>query len=157
MDTKKNLLFVCTGNYYRSRHAEVFFNYLAGIQNLDYFATSRGFKPDPSNSGPLSRYVIERLEETNLNLTLDLRLPIKLKVSDLESADRVIAMDGEEHFPKVAELFPEFLDRFEFWAVPDVPGLKSRVALPLIEERVSLLTEEIGLRSHNQEVSALQI
>ncbi len=36
------LLFLCTGNYYRSRFAELLFNHLAAQVGLDWRADSRG-------------------------------------------------------------------------------------------------------------------
>jgi hypothetical protein len=38
----KIMLFLCTGNYYRSRFAELLFNHLAKQRGLDWQATSRG-------------------------------------------------------------------------------------------------------------------
>ncbi len=38
----KKILFLCTGNYYRSRFAEKLFNNLATQKNLDWEADSRG-------------------------------------------------------------------------------------------------------------------
>ena len=40
----KQILFLCTGNYYRSRFAEAVFNKLAREQNIDAMAISRGLK-----------------------------------------------------------------------------------------------------------------
>jgi protein-tyrosine-phosphatase len=39
---EKNILFLCTGNYYRSRFAEVLFNSVAGKMGLPWQAYSRG-------------------------------------------------------------------------------------------------------------------
>ena len=36
------VLFVCTGNYYRSRFAEAVFNHLAAARGLPWRAVSRG-------------------------------------------------------------------------------------------------------------------
>src|SRR5947199_205561 len=38
----KTVLFLCTGNYYRSRFAEVLFNSVAGKMGLTWRASSRG-------------------------------------------------------------------------------------------------------------------
>ena len=40
--TNKTVLFLCTGNYYRSRFAEVLFNSVAGKMGLPWRASSRG-------------------------------------------------------------------------------------------------------------------
>ena len=39
---EKNVLFLCTGNYYRSRFAEILFNSVAGRMGLPWKASSRG-------------------------------------------------------------------------------------------------------------------
>jgi protein-tyrosine-phosphatase len=39
---QKIILFLCTGNYYRSRFAEVLFNSVAGKMGLSWHASSRG-------------------------------------------------------------------------------------------------------------------
>jgi protein-tyrosine-phosphatase len=39
---EKTVLFLCTGNYYRSRFAEVLFNSVAGKLGLSWVASSRG-------------------------------------------------------------------------------------------------------------------
>ena len=39
----KTVLFLCTGNYYRSRFAEELFNHEAGRAGLYWTAQSRGF------------------------------------------------------------------------------------------------------------------
>ena len=44
----KHLLFVCTGNYYRSRTAEELFNFLATHRTLSWRADSRGLREDMS-------------------------------------------------------------------------------------------------------------
>jgi len=38
----KKILFLCTGNYYRSRYAEEIFNHLAKREDLPWRAFSRG-------------------------------------------------------------------------------------------------------------------
>ena len=43
---QKFVLFLCTGNYYRSRFAESLFNSVAGKMGLPWRASSRG-KVDP--------------------------------------------------------------------------------------------------------------
>ena len=40
--TPKRVLFLCTGNYYRSRFAEILFNQLAPTRGLNWRADSRG-------------------------------------------------------------------------------------------------------------------
>ncbi|WP_372478273.1 arsenate reductase/protein-tyrosine-phosphatase family protein [Nostoc mirabile] len=57
------ILFLCTGNYYRSRFAEHLFNWLATKQGLDWQADSRGLALERgiNNVGAISRYALEAL------------------------------------------------------------------------------------------------
>jgi protein-tyrosine phosphatase len=49
------VLFLCTGNYYRSRYAEVLFNSVAGKMSLAWKASSRGLALERgvNNVGPM--------------------------------------------------------------------------------------------------------
>ncbi len=42
MNKTNRVLFLCTGNYYRSRYAEEIFNHQAGLEGLGWHAFSRG-------------------------------------------------------------------------------------------------------------------
>ncbi len=59
----RTVLFLCTGNYYRSRHAEAVFNHHAAAAGLGWRATSRGLALErgANNVGPLARATIDRL------------------------------------------------------------------------------------------------
>jgi protein-tyrosine phosphatase len=43
----RKILFLCTGNFYRSRFAEELFNHLARQKRLDWVADSRGLVKNP--------------------------------------------------------------------------------------------------------------
>ena len=57
------LLFLCTGNYYRSRFAELLFNAMAATHALPWQAFSRGLALDKgvNNIGPMSPLAIDAL------------------------------------------------------------------------------------------------
>ena len=59
----KTVLFLCTGNYYRSRFSEYLFNALAEKKGLlSWRATSRGLKTWMADGqGPIARLTVERL------------------------------------------------------------------------------------------------
>src|SRR2546425_4837517 len=48
---EKQILFVCTGNYYRSRYAEALFNQKARELHLGWKAVSRGLQIMPGRGG----------------------------------------------------------------------------------------------------------
>ena len=53
----RTVLFLCTGNYYRSRFAAILFNHLARERSLPWSASSRGLKIGwPGNVGALSEH-----------------------------------------------------------------------------------------------------
>ena len=60
----KTVLFLCTGNYYRSRFAEILFNSVAGKMGLAWRASSRGLALERgvNNVGPMAVEAITALE-----------------------------------------------------------------------------------------------
>ena len=64
------VLFLCTGNYYRSRFAEILFNIYARDRGVPWNAVSRGIAVDLGidNVGPVSWAVVLGLEERGYQL-----------------------------------------------------------------------------------------
>ena len=89
----KTVLFLCTGNYYRSRFSEYLFNALAEKKGLlSWRATSRGLKTWMADGqGPIASFTVERL--TKMEVPFDgERFSVQASEDDLESADPVIAV-----------------------------------------------------------------
>src|SRR6516164_10580364 len=65
---ENTVLFLCTGNYYRSRFAEVLFNSVAGKMGLPWRASSRGFALERgvNNVGPRSEEHTSELQSRGL-------------------------------------------------------------------------------------------
>jgi protein-tyrosine phosphatase len=143
MSEKKRLLFICTGNYYRSRFAEAVFNHLAEERSLPWRAFSRGLAIHWAN-GPLSEHTRLGLSERSIDLRHTAADRVQIAAEDLESADLVIALKGEEHRPMVVELFPEWAEKIVYWDVTDLPFSTPEVALPAIEKEVHALVESLG-------------
>src|SRR5678815_5060088 len=115
------VLFICTGNYYRSRHAELYFNALATKQSLNWEAFSRGLAIEElgsGNIGPISPRTILRLRECKILLEDKIRFPIQLIQNDLQTADLVIALNEPEHRKLMQQRFPAWADRITYWQVP---------------------------------------
>lgn len=138
-----NLLFICTGNYYRSRFAEAVFNYHASARELPWRATSRGLAVGPTPF-PLSPFASERLRELGIPLFHTGPAPVRLSEADLERADRSIALQEREHRPMIARLFPAWVERIRFWDIDDVDRSPSGIALPKIERHILFLLEELA-------------
>ena len=88
--TPRTVLFLCTGNYYRSRFAEILFNSVAGKMGLAWQASSRGLALERgiNNVGPMAVSAVQALEARGLRGTADVaRLPAQATVDDLERAD----------------------------------------------------------------------
>jgi len=133
------VLFVCTGNYYRSRFAEAVFDHHRRRLGLQWRVDSRGLSVGhPGNVGPISRHAQTLLE--TLGIPYDLhRFPRALTETDLQSAARIIAVDRDEHEPMFQVLFPEWIARVEFWDVEDIDRTPPDRALPRLIQRVEAL------------------
>lgn len=143
----KTVLFLCTGNYYRSRFAEILFNWHAAAQQLDWRADSRGLALDPRNLGHMSIYTLDRLKEMDIPIQDFLRPPKDLTSSDLESVDHIVAVKATEHRPLMTQRFPDWLDKTEFWEVHDIDCADPEEALPHLEREVMALLQRIQSQS----------
>lgn len=139
------VLFLCTGNYYRSRFAENMFNKYASKQGLDWEADSRGLALErgANNVGAMSRYAVAALAERGITISPDERFPQQATESDFSSSQLVIALDEEEHTPLMQERFPEWEQKIEYWLVHDVDKTSPEDALGEIERRVIELIEKL--------------
>src|SRR5947209_7832856 len=146
----KIVLFLCTGNYFRSRFAEVLFNSVAGKMGLPWRASSRGLALERGvdNVGPMAGSAIKALEAMGVCAGEDCaRPPAQVTAEDLGRADRVVALKRDEHLPLLQERFPAWADKVEFWHVDDAPEV-----LGLIERDVMGLVARIlggGQRPEN--------
>jgi protein-tyrosine phosphatase len=140
------VLFLCSGNYYRSRFAEELFNHWAPAQGVSYRADSAGLWPNcqTHNVGPMSSFTIHGLQERGVTLPAALRSPRDVTEEDLRSAALTIAVKEAEHRPLVQSRFAAFAERVEFWHVDDVGDSPPSVALPLLERGVRELLVRLG-------------
>lgn len=116
----KRLLFLCSGNYYRSRFAEVLFNEMANREGHPWRAESRGLELSSDNVGPISPHARTGLMLRGIELPPELRLPIPAVENDFHDSDHVVAIKHAEHHAMIARQFPEWLERVEFWHVHDL-------------------------------------
>ncbi|MXX25645.1 MAG: low molecular weight phosphatase family protein [Caldilineaceae bacterium SB0668_bin_21] len=138
------VLFLCTGNYYRSRFAEHFFNEHARRRKLAWQARSRGLQPSLENLGLMSRHALERLRRLGMAPGEPLRLPIDLQSSDLIAAALTIGMNEVEHRPLMAARFPEWTDQVRYWNIYDLDVTDADSGLAAIENAVLALLDELS-------------
>lgn len=139
----QRVLFLCTGNYYRSRYAEALFNHLAKEAKLDALAISRGLKIDMAGLvGSVSKYTIAALESRGIHL--DTRMPIPLTCGDLQRSNLIVALKDEEHRPMIDANFPGWSARAVFWNIHDIDRAQPEVALEEIETNVRRLIAQMG-------------
>jgi protein-tyrosine phosphatase len=132
--SKKTVLFLCTGNYYRSRFAELLFNSVAGRMTLPWKASSRGLALERGvhNVGPMAASAVKALEARGLRAVAEFgRFPIQVTVEDFEAAHWIVALKETEHLPLLQERFPPWTEKVEFWHVDDAPEV-----LELIQREV---------------------
>lgn len=115
------LLFLCTGNYYRSRFAELLFNALAPAHHLPWQAFSRGvaLEMGAGNVGPMSLLAIHTLQAIGITSDGFTRYPIQVQEDDLQSAEIIIALQEAEHRPYLSARYPAWVNRVEYWHVRD--------------------------------------
>src|SRR5438270_8191025 len=153
--SERTVLFLCTGNYYRSRFAEALFNSVAGKMGLPWRASSRGLALERgvNNVGPMAASAIKALEALGVRAGDAItRMPAQVTTDDLEGASLIVALKHAEHLPLLQERFPAWAEKVEFWHVDDAPEV-----LGLIEQEVMGLVARIlggGQRRESQPTEA---
>src|SRR5437660_4670677 len=118
--SEKTVLFLCTGNYYRSRFAEALFNSVAGKMGLPWQASSRGLALERGvhNVGPMAASAVQALEALGVRAAEAVgRSPAPVTTDDLEGAALIVALKQAEHLPLLQERFSAWAEKVEFWHV----------------------------------------
>ncbi len=137
-----SVLFVCTGNYYRSRMAEELFNFWAQAAGLEWEAHSAGLRKDMSkspNEGPISRHAVRMLTENGFPIRSSNRYPKSVSKQELDTNELIICLHQTEHEPMVRKRFPGNTSEILFWKVPDVEVMKPEKAFGIIHDEVTQL------------------
>ena len=118
------ILFLCTGNYYRSRIAEAVCNHHCQEMGIAAQALSRGLGsqwPNPKNPGPISQTAKQFLSERRIDTERPDRMPLPCQPEDLHHATHIIGMSKCEHKPMFMAKFPDFpIIHVTFWEIGDV-------------------------------------
>jgi protein-tyrosine phosphatase len=138
----RQILFLCTGNYYRSRFAEEMFNHEAQIAGLNWRASSRGLasEPSPENVGAISIFALQAL--TDRSISPAERFPVVCTIGDLEAADRVIALKEAEHRLFLTQRFPGWENRTSYWHVDDIDVAEPADTIARIDRLVRELIKD---------------
>jgi len=125
---QKRVLFLCSGNYYRSRLAEILFNHEATAAGIPWLAESRGMLAAVELKG-LSENAVSYLKAAGLEkLAEQPRDPLVADVEDLTGSDLVVGLCREEHQSMIEQKFLALAKamhktgRLRYWNVYDIPG-----------------------------------
>lgn len=146
----RRVLFLCTGNYYRSRFAELYFNHLAESRGLPWRAESRGLATETNYllPGVISPLTCAALAARGVALPGQHRDPIAACASDFAGGfARVIALKETEHRPLMAARFPEHESSVEYWEVHDIHDAPADETIAELERRVRRLVDELTVAS----------
>lgn len=143
------ILFLCTGNYYRSRFAECLFNHRASALGLPWRASSAGLdvpRGSRYNVGPLSVHARRGLECRHILLCPQdaQRMPRQVTPADLAAAHLIIALKEVEHRPYMQRLHPDYADKITYWQVHDLDQAPPESALAEIERLVDILIRDLA-------------
>lgn len=140
---KKKLLFLCTGNYFRSKFAEIYFNHLVRKNNLNWEAFSRGFYlENPDNVGWISQFAMKKLNELRIPI-IAREYPRLISLNDLENAQMMIILNEAEHRPFIRKLFPEWEDKFIYWNIFDKQDVSPALALSEVQKNIENLVSNL--------------
>lgn len=144
------VLFLCTGNYYRSRFAEYVFNHHASGYALPWRAFSRGLAIEllDADAGPISPHTRQGLAMRNIPID-PIRAPLAVTEPDFAKARHIIALKQAEHAPLLRNRFPDWLAQVEFWHVDDIEDAHPQDALPQIESEVMGLLDRLTRSTAN--------
>ncbi len=141
----RRVLFLCSGNYYRSRFAEALFNHQARAAGWPWRAFSRGLSTHLVDDD-ISRFTRKVLLHRGIALQHTAPAPRALTRSDLAAAAHVVALKESEHRRVMEARFPQFAARVEYWKVHDLDASLPAATMAAIEKEVQRLARRL-LRS----------
>ena len=138
-----NILFVCTGNIFRSRFAEEVFNHLCKINGVDAIAFSAGLQVGRYKQRKIYWPAMNELERLKIEPLRSNEDSVHINDIDVSIYDQIICMDEEEHKPMVRsnELLSGFI--FQYWNIVDMPKVPSDISLPRCYKKVETLIDQL--------------
>ena len=140
---EKAVLFICTGNFYRSRLAEALFNFYSSKNNSAWKAFSRGLDlttltPSQKQSR-ISELTIKGLESLEVPTSFAGGRPTQLTVSDLDRSSIIVALNQSEHRPVLEKKYPAQKSKITYWEIGDSKTLNPTQAIELINNNVKAI------------------
>ncbi len=121
------VLFLCTGNFYRSRLSELMFRHHAEKMELDWNTDSKGVISKIRHQG-ISPSAVAYLEKMGLEEMAAMpRDPESVTIEDIMRVKLVVAVNRVEHEPLLRQRFGripvelEKMGRLRYWNVFDIP------------------------------------
>lgn len=142
----RRILFLCSGNYFRSRFSEELFNHWARRLQIPWQADSRGLirnLDNLRNVGAISPHAVKALATRGIRPQADKRWPQPVKREELLMADRVVALKEAEHRPMMQVHFPDLVEHVEYWSVDDIDVAPASVGIGQAEQLLLELIREL--------------
>jgi len=138
------VLFVGTHDVYRSKFAAIYFNARCSAKNLNHKAFSVGFDISQKKK-TISPSVLDHLGQMGIISEEDELRPSLLTEVYLQSCQKVICMDMEEHLTMMRKQFPIYVRQATYWHYPNIDVKSQRTTLPLIKKEVDHLIASLQL------------
>jgi protein-tyrosine-phosphatase len=141
----RTILFLCSGNYYRSRFAEHYFNDRARRIGLDWLAISRGLAKEcgVTSIDPISPLALVAMAHQDVTIPGVLRAPRAVGDDDLLAADMVIAVKEAELRPLMQKRFPSWEEHISYWYIDDLDASPPGEALLQLAAQIDKLLSDL--------------
>jgi protein-tyrosine phosphatase len=137
----RTVLFLCTGNYYRSRFAEELFNHRAHRAGLGWIVQSRGLLSSAERTilgrFPCSRSKVSKTAAWSLwppSVGRGNVISLTWKLPQRSSLYMSLSIG-----PVIRERLSAWENRVEYWQVADVEMVQPRIALSVLDRQIECL------------------
>jgi protein-tyrosine phosphatase len=139
----KQILFICTGNFYRSRFAECLFNQKVRAANAGWTAISRGLQIVLWQHG-LSPYARRELKKRGVPVDIGAAAPKMVTQDDLDRSDYVVLLSEAEHRLPFEKRFPNYDKRkVHWWHIPDSGAMDPAKACEKMSDQIDALVKTL--------------